>query len=144
MLIIPACAAHADPSTDQLKKTAAFDAAFARSFTLDACGNKYEGELFRKAIAEKVDSCPFPAEVKEKFHATSKSVADSMTAKIEQYVKENGKLPDHLNGVAMSCAQYRQSDEYVLLHTAVTRYSRHEISFSEIMPDSCELVPGGL
>jgi hypothetical protein len=47
-----------------LERTDAFEVAYGMSFHIDACGDATTGQLYRQALVEKFENCPFSAEAR--------------------------------------------------------------------------------
>jgi hypothetical protein len=135
------CTAASDPLT-VASRTDAFEIGFGMSFSLDACGAPIEGDRFRKAIADKLDHCPLSAETKQHFQQRASALATNAKSSLDRYVTANGKLPDRLEGMKESCADFLRSDEYLRLRRLLQQYADGEITYESIITDRCDINAG--
>jgi hypothetical protein len=125
-----------------LERADAFQVAYGLSFRLDGCGDSVLGSLFRKAILEKFDRCPFSDEARRRFHSWADSESIRMNGLLTDYVTQHGNLPDRLDGMNQSCRESRVSADYLGLRDRLDRYARGEISADAIIPDRCDVAAG--
>jgi len=123
-----------------LEKSDAFEIAFGMSFYgFDACGDAAWGDIFRKALVEKFESCPFSAAAKERFRRRIANQTREAKTALDNYIKEHGKLPDRPEGMKMSCAEIKQTREYMSNHALLERYYRGEIDADEVVREGCDM-----
>jgi len=127
--------ARAQSSAAPLTNTEAFRAAFGLTFKgFDACGDTVNGERYRKAVTEKLDSCPFTPDAKAKFHAWAETTTQRFTAQLQRFIVENKKL-------LARCEPQKRDPAYVILTDLLSRYSRGEVGIDAIISDPCDVRP---
>jgi hypothetical protein len=121
----------------------AFEVGYGMSYYgFDACGDRWLGALFRKAVLEKFRSCPFTDAAVRKFEDWRADTDRKVEADLAAYLVEHGAFPERLDGMKMSCADAKRVPPYVELRDLLERYSRGEVSFDLIVRDKCD-VQGG-
>jgi hypothetical protein len=111
---------------------------------LFVCGNDALAKLAAQAVMARVDACPFAARAKTDFHTWSKGTMAKLRARRSRYIAENGRLPDRLDGMHMSCDEERHSREFLKRRDELIRYGKGRLGASEIVTGPCETSPGGL
>jgi hypothetical protein len=117
------------PQTPVLENTQAFEGAYALSFgLLDACGDKRAGDIFRRALVAKVAECPFSDRAKSAF-----------TDKVR-------KIEDQVRGVTFACehSASRNTPAYQEALRKLDDYDAGRTGVDEIIPDRCDVAPGGM
>jgi hypothetical protein len=125
-----------------LERTDAFEVAYGMSFQIDACGDATTGQLYRQALVEKFENCPFSAEARERFKSRTAALASKSNSALDRYVSENGKLPDRLDGMKRSCQEERRSSDYMNLRSQLQQYVNGSLSAGEIFVDRCDVTAG--
>ena len=117
--------------------TESFRNSFSMSFyAFDWCGDNAIGALYRRAIRDKLDRCPFSAAAKERFHAWSDDEAKQADQAIRSYLADHsGKLPERVEGMKVSCAESLQSGDAVKFRRTLERYGKGEASVDSVIPD---------
>jgi hypothetical protein len=129
------------PSPDQphkrMERTDGFDYPYEYSFYYDYCGQPQLGKALRKALIEKVNSCPFSDIAKQHFiHAAADSEI-KVQSEISKYLKIHGKYPTYLKGAKMDCAMI--FDKRALDgNKQLMLYDRGDIKFDQIIKSSCD------
>jgi hypothetical protein len=123
-------------------RTDAFEVAYGMSFRLDACGDPIAGDLFRKAVAEKIDRCMLPMEAKRHFQERALALATKAKVSLDSYIAAHGKPPDRLDGMKESCADLLRTAEYGRLRGQLQKYAEGEISAESIITDPCDVSAG--
>lgn len=104
----------------------------------DACGDRRLGELYRAAILDKFDHCPFTDEAKRGFHSWASKTTQQSTDMLQSYVAEHGTLPDRPNGMRESCQEHRNTAAYEKAQRLLERYARGEMSADAFLTDPCD------
>jgi hypothetical protein len=117
---------------DVFDRTDYADIALIYSFTLDVCGDQDHGEMLRKAIAARVESCPFTTDAKQKFRERAAENEARARAQIRQFIELNGGLPERLKHTEESCAEYIGEVSLVRSREHLQRYFRGEISIADV------------
>ena len=114
--LIVAPTACAETPVTKLERIDAFQVAYAMSFRLDACGDTEIAGLLRRAVLEKFDRCPFTDDAKSRFKGWTSTESNRQQTLLQQYLAQHGKLPDRLDGMKETCAEYRGSSENKKTH----------------------------
>jgi len=129
--------------TGSLTDTGAFQAAFQGSFYgFDVCGDADTGRLYRKALAEKVQHCPFTADAKTGFKSWAASAETRMTADVQLYIAEHDKLPESLDEKRVACRKEKDSPAYRKAIALLAGYAKGAVAFDAVVPDPCDLKAG--
>ena len=132
---------RAQSPSENLEDANAFQIAFGMSFYgFDECGDTAAGDLFRKALVEKFDHCPFSAEARRRFHRWADDQTASAVAAMQRYIADHGKLPEQLDGMKLTCAALQRTEKYKKTRDILERYSRGEINVDAIIPDRCDML----
>jgi hypothetical protein len=132
---------HAQSTAPAEERVDAFQEAFGMSFYFDGCGDRQLGELYRRALLDKLARCPFSDEAKRSFRSWASSVDAKETELVQRNIKEHGKLPDRLDGMKETCQEHRESPNYLKIRELLHRYARGEISADAIV-FSCDTQAG--
>jgi hypothetical protein len=131
-----AAAEKQHPLTD----TGTFRAAFSASFDgFDICGDGASGRLYRKALTEKVEHCPFTADAKSAFLQWSADTEKRAAADAQRYIAEHDKLPERLDRKKLNCRTERETSAYQKTVELLAQYAKGEIGFDAVVPDACDL-----
>ncbi|HTJ63424.1 MAG TPA: hypothetical protein VL899_06400 [Alphaproteobacteria bacterium] len=134
-LSIPVTASAADRLTD----TSRFQAAFQGSFYgFDVCGDSTNGKLYRKALMDKVQHCPFTKDAKSDFTAWAAGAEAKGGNEIRRYISEHDKLPPRLDRRKANCIAQQQNDAYKQALAALAKYAGGEAKADAVVPDACE------
>ncbi|MDC6700791.1 hypothetical protein, partial [Leclercia adecarboxylata] len=106
-----------------LANTDGFELAYGVSLVLDRCGQGRLANIYRRALLDKFDQCPFTPEAKTKFYSWVKEA------------KEHGKLSDTFGGG--SCKRLLETEESREVKTLLERYNRGEVKAGTIFGESC-------
>lgn len=119
--------------------TEAFDRAYAVSFyTFDGCGDGLSGRIFRQALVERFNQCPFTTEAKQRFRQQSVAQRVKSGDVIEAMIEANGGMPVKLAGMTMTCHEQQASPDYQKLRTRLVRYLSALLKAQDIVPSSCD------
>jgi hypothetical protein len=130
-------------ATPMLTDDAAFRAAFQASFrAFDGCGETVDGQLYRKALVEKVQNCPFTPDIKSAFRQWSDGAAAQGAADLRRYVAEHDKLPESLDRMKVQCRAEQKTPAYQKTVTALARYAKGAARFDEVTPEPCDIQAG--
>jgi hypothetical protein len=122
-----------------LTDTATFRAAFRASFYgFDICGDAGNGRLYRKALTEKVDHCPFTGDAKASFHAWAAGAEPRGAADVQLYIAEHDKLPERLDRMKLNCRTEQTSPAYQETMKLLGDYARGDARFDAVVPDPCD------
>ncbi len=139
--------ADGKPADPTLTNTEAFRDAFGQSFqAFDGCSDAASGALYRKALTEKVESCPFTPDAKAAFRAWAESEIPKADADLRRYTAEHDKLPPGLDGRKVRCKALQQTPAYQTTLALLGRYAKGEAKFEAVVPDRCDIQvgrPGG-
>jgi hypothetical protein len=110
----------------------------------DMCGDSEAGRIFRRAILEKMNRCPYSPQAKAKFQAWR---IDELEGMLSTLVKRGSlDVPKTLLGItggtnpdgsAKICREYRETPNYIERRTNLLRYSRHEITVDQAIGSDC-------
>jgi hypothetical protein len=142
--IFSAAMATGKPAAPALTNTEAFQGAFAQSFkAFDGCGDPANGALYRKALTEKVESCPFTPDAKAAFRQWTQTETPKATADLQRYVAEHDKLPPSLDAMKVRCTAQQRTPVYQATLALMGRYAKGEVKFDAVVPDRCDIKAGG-
>jgi hypothetical protein len=142
LTVFVAFSAKAKPAGN-LTDTGAFQAAFQGSFYgFDICGDAATGQLYRKALAEKVAHCPFTADTKAEFKSWMVDADTRMTANIQHYIAEHDKLPESLDEKRVACRKEKDTIGYRKAIALLAGYAKGEVGFDAVVPDACDMKAG--
>jgi hypothetical protein len=121
----------------------AFRVAFGMSYYgFDVCGDATNGQLYRKALTEKFEHCPFTAAAKADFRQWSVLTDAKATADVKRYIAEHDKLPESLDGKKMSCRKEQATPAYQKTITLLAQYAKGEVKYDAVVPDPCDTKAG--
>jgi hypothetical protein len=121
----------------------AFRVAYGMSYYgFDACGDAANGQLYRKALTEKFEHCPFTAAAKADFLQWSAATDAKVTADIKRYISEHDKLPERLDGMKMTCRQQQATPAYQKTVALLAQYAKGEVKYDTVVPDPCDTKAG--
>ena len=126
-----------------LSDSSAFRAAYSMSYYgFDVCGDAADGLLYRKALAEKVEHCPFTADAKSDFRQWSATADAKGSADVQRYIAEHDKLPESLDQKKMLCRKEQAIPAYQKTVALLTGYAKGEAKFDAVVPDACDIKAG--
>jgi hypothetical protein len=126
-------------AADTLTDTSRFRAAFQGSFYgFDVCGDTANGKLYRKALSEKVQHCPFTKDAKGAFSAWAATAETQGSADIQRYIAEHDKLPPRLDRRKANCAAEQQNDAYQQALAMLAKYAAGQAKADAVVPDACD------
>jgi len=111
-------------------------------YGFDVCGDAANGQLYRKALTEKFEHCPFTAAAKADFRQWSAATDAKATADIKRYIAEHDKLPESLDGKKMTCRQEQATPAYQKTVALLAGYAKGEVKFDAVVPDPCDTKAG--
>jgi hypothetical protein len=121
----------------------AFRLAYRMSYYgFDVCGDVADGQLYRKALTEKVDHCPFTAGAKADFRQWSAATGAKTTADVQRYIAEHDKLPESLDQKKMQCRKEQATQAYQKTVALLAEYAKGEAKFDAVVPDACDVKAG--
>jgi hypothetical protein len=143
--------AWAESTSERLTDPTAFEVAYGLSFMeFDECGDGEAGRLFRRAVVERFEQCPFTPEAKAKFQAfrleTLEHLASEYAQAWAQEMKPNPLRMGEFNpdGTPASCEDHRRTPRYTERRDQLLRYARGEITAEQVTTDPCDVSPGAL
>ncbi len=117
----------------------AFDRSYATSFyTFDACGDAVSGRIYRQALVERFNNCPFTAPAKQRFRQRTAAQRHRSGEVIESMIEAYGGLPIRLEGMAMTCREQQSTRDYLALHARLEQYAQGAIKADAIVPAPCD------
>jgi hypothetical protein len=126
-----------------LRDSSAFRAAYGMSYYgFDVCGDAENGQLYRKALAEKVDHCPFTAGAKADFKQWSVAADAKGSTDVQRYIAEHDKLPESLDQKKTQCRKEQATPAYQKTVALLARYAKGEVKFDAVVPDPCDVKAG--
>jgi hypothetical protein len=126
-----------------LTDTNAFRTAYGLSyFGFDLCGDAASGALYRKALAEKVEHCPFTPEAKTGFHQWAATTDANGPDQVKRYIAEHDKLPESLDAKRKNCRSQKDTPAYQKTIALLTRYAKGEVKYDAVVPDACDTKAG--
>jgi hypothetical protein len=122
----------------------AFRVAFSMSYYgFDVCGDAADGQLYRKALTEKFERCPFTAAAKADFRRWSVTADAKGTADVQRYIAEHDKLPESLDEKRVACRKEQASPAYQKTLALLAQYAKGEVKYDAVVPDACDTTAGG-
>lgn len=107
------------------------------TFALDECGDPLLGEQYRRALADKLNACPFDPKARSRALAGAEKDAAIEKQVIAEYLKEHHSLPERLDGMKQSCKEMLKLDQINDLRTRLQSYSDGKIGPDAALPDPC-------
>jgi hypothetical protein len=121
----------------------AFRTAYHMSyFGFDVCGDTTDGKLYRKALAEKVEHCPFTPAAKADFRRWSVETDTNDAADVQRYIAEHDKLPESLDEKRMACRKEQATPAYQKTIALLADYAKGAIKYDAVVPDACDTKAG--
>ena len=141
-LCLIAGAAWADKPAS-LTDTGTFRYAYGLSyFGFDLCGDAADGALYRKALAEKVEHCPFTPEAKAGFHQFATDTDAYGPDSVQRYNAEHDKLPESLDPRRKNCRTQKDTPAYQKTIALLAQYAKGEVKYDAVVPDTCDTKAG--
>jgi hypothetical protein len=135
--------AFAADKSAALTDTATFRAAFSASFYgFDVCGDTADGRLYRKALIEKVDHCPFTKDAKAAFHGWAAGAEAQGASDVQRYIAEHDKLPERLDRMKLNCRAEQTNTDYQKTVKLLGEYASGKAVFDSVVPDACDAKAG--
>ena len=126
-------------AANTLTDTSRFRTAFQGSFYgFDVCGDTANGRLYRKALIEKVEHCPFTKDAKADFSQWSGTAEIQSSADIQRYIAEHDKLPPRLDRRKTACLAEQQNAAYQQALTMLGKYAAGQAKADAVVPDACD------
>jgi len=127
-------ASAADRPTDTSRFKAAFQGSF---YGFDVCGDSANGKLYRKALVDKVQHCPFTKDAKSDFADWAAGAEAKGTDEIRRYIAEHDKLPPRLDRRKQGCIAEQQNDAYKQTLAELAKYASGAAKAEAVVPDAC-------
>jgi hypothetical protein len=141
-LVLLAGSALAEKSAT-LTDNNAFRAAYGLSYYgFDVCGDAADGQLYRKAVTEKFEHCPFTQAAKADFKQWSAATDAKVTADVKRYIAEHDKLPESLDEKKMQCRKEQATPAYQKTVALLAEYAKGAVKYDAVVPDPCDVKPG--
>jgi hypothetical protein len=139
-------------SSELLSDPTPFEIAYGMSFyDFDACGDSEAGRIFRRAIIEKLELCPFSPEAKTKFEEWRTETLEGLLSQLLSNQDGRPVGPPEVseptvnpNGAPMTCDSYRNTQRYLERRADLLRYSRSEITVDRLFGEDCPSGPVSL
>lgn len=131
--------ADAEPAAQLLDNPAIFNQMLLWSFQLDKCGDPQSGDALRKALYEKVESCPFTDSAKNEFRnwrTLETAVKDDIRRKFEKR-RELAEAP------LRECEALKQSLGIKKLVDHLRQYAEGRAGFDAVISERCDQLPDG-
>jgi hypothetical protein len=126
-----------------LTDTGTFRTAYGLSyFGFDLCGDAANGALYRKALAEKVQHCPFTPEAKAGFRQWAAGTDADGPDTVKRYIAEHDKLPESLDPKRKNCRTEKDSPAYQKTIALLAQYAKGEVKYDAVVPDACDTRAG--
>jgi hypothetical protein len=126
-----------------LTDTAAFRTAYDLSyFGFDLCGDTANGALYRRALAEKVEHCPFTAEAKATFRQWSTATDAGGPDRVKRYIAEHDKLPESLDPKRKNCRTEKDTPAFQKTMALLAQYANGQVAYDAVVPDACDTKAG--
>jgi len=146
--------ATSQSSSEMLTDPTPFEIDYGMSFyDFDACGDSEAGRIYRRAIIEKLEACPFSPDAMQKFQAWRIETLEDMAAQLWQAHaagQDPGGPPELYDWQTnpprpvMSCSEYRQTPRYLEKRALLLRYGRGEITVHQAIGADCPSGPAAL
>ncbi len=131
-LVTPALAASSSP-------TNAFEQAFATSlYVFDACGDGAAGQMFRRALAAKMQQCSIPDDAMKHYRLRTAYLLQKERERMDKIIEERGSVPNRVEGMAVTCHENRTSPAYVQMRDKLNAYSEGRAKPDAILPGDCD------
>lgn len=116
-------------------------------FDYDACGDAEAGQIFRRALIEKLERCPFSPQAMNDFQKWRIETLERMATELWQAQHKGTELhgpPELSDGTVSSCAEYREIPRHQSKRLSLLRYDRGEIDVDEVIGEECPSGPASL
>lgn len=151
-LMLGALSSDAVPqsSSEQLSDPTPFEIAYGMSFyDFDACGDSEAGRIFRRAIIEKLELCPFSLQARVKFEEWRTETLEGLLSELLSNQDRRPVGPPEVSELAvndapMTCESYRNTHRYLNRRSDLLRYSRSEITVDQLFGEVCPSGPASL
>jgi hypothetical protein len=126
-----------------LSDDSTFRLAYRMSYNgFEVCGDAADGLLYRKALTEKVERCPFTIAAKADFKQWSAAADAKATAEVQRYIAEHDKLPESLDEKKMACRKEQATPAYQKTVALLAGYAKGAVKFDAVVPDACDVKAG--
>jgi hypothetical protein len=120
-----------------------FRVAYGMSYYgFDVCGDFADGQLYRKALTEKFDHCPFTPAAKADFRQWSATTDAKSAADVQRYIAEHDKLPESLDEKKLTCRQEQATPAYQKTVALLAQYAKGAVKYDAVVPDPCDVKAG--
>ena len=126
-----------------LTDTNTFRTAYGLSyFGFDLCGDPANGTLYRKALTEKVEHCPFTPDAKVGFRQWAAATDSKGADQVKRYIAEHDKLPESLDPKRKNCRTEKDTPAYQKTIALLAQYAKGEVKYDTVVPDACDTKAG--
>jgi hypothetical protein len=126
-------------AASSLTDTGRFRAAFQGSFYgFDVCGDSANGKLYRRALIDKVEHCPFTKDAKAAFSQWAGTAETQGGADVQRYIAEHDKLPPRLDRRKSACIAEQQNAAYRQALAMLAQYAAGQAKADDVVPDACD------
>ncbi len=126
-------------AANTLTDTGRFRTAFQGSFYgFDVCGDLGNGRLYRKALIDRVEHCPFTKDAKADFSQWAGTAETQGGADIQRYIAEHDKLPPRLDRRKTACIAEQQNTAYQQALAMLAKYGAGQAKADAVVPDGCD------
>ncbi len=126
-------------AANTLTDTGRFRSAFQGSFYgFDVCGDSANGRLYRKALIDRVEHCPFTKDAKADFSQWAGAAETQGSADVQRYIAEHDKLPPRLDRRKTACLAEQQNDAYRQALAMLAKYAAGQAKADAVVPDACD------
>jgi hypothetical protein len=127
------------PQEKPLQDTEAFERGFAISlYQFDACGDPLAGRMFRRALTDRFDHCPFSPEARNRYRDRTRAELARVRERMQRMVEENGGLPRELAGMSTTCHAQQASAPYREFRALLERYAGGAVPAEAVIPAPCD------
>jgi hypothetical protein len=133
------------PNPSGPENTEAYRTAYSlMSLSLDGCGDNELADLYRRAVVEKIASCPFSETAKSEFSDWAKRTLSRQEAYLKRFIETQGRLPDKVLGSDQTCKALRTSPAFVELSQTLDDFKQRKIGVDAVFPEPCFVGAGAL
>jgi hypothetical protein len=126
-------------AANTLTDTARFRTAFQGSFYgFDVCGDAANGRLYRKALIDRVEHCPFTKDAKADFSQWAATAESQGSVDVQRYLAEHDKLPPRLDRRKTACIAEQQNAAYQQALAMLSKYAAGQTKADAVVPDACD------
>ena len=141
VILLAGTALGAQPASGQapLQRTAAFERGFATSlYVFDACGDPLAGRMFRRALAKRIEQCPFSAEARARYARRTALQQAKARKAMRSMIERQGGLPMRLDGMNATCHAEQASADYQALRSKLQAFDEGRVDAAAIIGEACD------